>query len=192
MRGEFHEPDWDGPLDLEERLEQLSADAMTYGFAFRGAVEDLVSATGSDGGYPDYGPFARYPIRDFIRFVPDIAPKLHPGVPPREALRRMGRRQLPRIRDNTAGRMILAVAGNRLASAFKVVGRLYQLMSAAEATLVESGPHFALVQVRNIWTFPYAYQLAVYEGALEMYGHRGTVRYRQHSICDYDYLVEWE
>lgn len=191
MSEEFRDPDWTGPLDLEQRLETLSADAMTYGFAFRGAVEDLVAKNGSDGGYPDHGAFARYPIRDFIRFVADIAPKLHPDVPIREALRQMGRRQLPRIRENSAGRMILAVAGNRLESAFKVVGRLYQLMSAAEATLVESGPGFALVRVRNIWTFPYAYQLAVYEGALEMYGHRGSVRYREHSICDYDYLVEW-
>jgi uncharacterized protein (TIGR02265 family) len=64
-------------------------------------------------------------------------------------------------------------------------------MSPGVMSLVERGERRARVELRQIWPFPDAYQVGVFEGALQAIDLAGEVQVRVLSPCDVDFEVTW-
>jgi uncharacterized protein (TIGR02265 family) len=183
---DFGTPDWRAPLDLEDRLAAVPADAMNKGILLRGMVREVLEKTGKTVGRTEYGLFGDYPVTEMIEVIVESAALLYPDVPPREGIRRIGRGLFPRLRGSAAGRMLFAIAGHNIFSAVKLVGRAHTLASGTRATASVPDDHTILVEVRNAWIFPENYQIGVYEGALSAYDKTGAVLVRKNSMSSVD------
>jgi uncharacterized protein (TIGR02265 family) len=185
---DFAPPDWNEPLRLEEHLAKVPADARNKGIIVSGAIARVKEQTGKTVGPASLGALADYPVRDQIRILVECADALFPGVPPREGLRRLGRGVFPHLRENAAGRLLFAVAGNNVFSAVRLIGRAYNLFTCAKAAATSSGNEIT-VELRNAWIYPESYQVGVYEGALTDYHRSGEITVRRHSPCDVDLRI---
>ncbi len=183
---DFAEPDWNAPLDLEERLAHVPADAMNKGIVLMGPVHEVKEKTGKQIGRGEYGLFTDYPVKEMIEIILEAARLLHPDVPIREGIRRVGRGLFPRLRSSAAGRMLFALAGNNIFSAVRLVGRAHALGSCTRASASVVDEHTILVEVRNAWIFPESYQVGIYEGALPTYNKTGRVLVRTRSLSEID------
>ena len=65
-------------------------------------------------------------------------------------------------------------------------------MTPGTVTLTERGEGRARVELRQIWSFPDAYQVGVFEGAMLALDIEGEVQLRVLSPCDADFEVRLE
>src|SRR4051812_34639258 len=106
MTGDFIAPDFSAPLQLEERVRGPGSQATVRGMFIQGVVDQVKAATGRTPGRSRYLAFSDYPGREWMELLVDCAALLHPRLPPREALRRMGRRTYPIFAESTVGRVL--------------------------------------------------------------------------------------
>lgn len=188
---EFELPDWNAPLDLEERLAAVPDDAQVKGLFFRSAVREAEKHGGHAPGRSSYSALASYPTKELVEVLVESAELAHPGLPARQALRRLGHMIFPAVRENPAGTFLFSVAGNNLASALRLLGRAYSLFSTSRANLVVTEEKRAVVEIRNAWTFPDCYHLGIIEGSLSTFHTQGEIRVRRLSLSDVDLELRW-
>ncbi len=188
---EFVSPDWNAPLDLEERLAAVPESARVKGIFFRSARRAAEQRAGRAPGRAGYSVLTSYPTRELIEVLAECAALAYPEQPPREALRRLGHLVFPAVRENPAGRFLFSVAGDKLSAAIGLLGRAYALFSNASATLVDLEEGRAVVEIRDAWTFPDCYHLGVIEGSLSAFHAEGEVRLRRLSLSAVDLELRW-
>jgi uncharacterized protein (TIGR02265 family) len=183
---DFRKPDFTLPLDLDDRLTQVPADARTKGIIFSSALKKVKAKSGASLGRGSYSTFTDYPVRELLEVLVEAVGILYPEVPPREGLRRLGQRVFTDLRESTAGTFLFSVAGRDIFGAIKLVSRAFDLFSSASGRAEAIDEHNILVELRDSWTFPEAYQVGVMEGAMQWFGAEGEVLVRPRSICDVD------
>lgn len=192
MQRGFVRPNWYMPLDVAQRLAAVPKDRTVKGMFFSAALRQ---AGIRDEDLPPsnrYAAFKDYPIHDLIVVLADCAPKAHPNVSGREAIRRMGHHAYRHLMNSTIARVIFSVAGRELNRAVQLVSKVYDtIANGGSATVVRNVPGEAMIELRGLWVFPDVYHLGVYEEAIRDYGHCGEVLLRKHSVCDVDLLLKW-
>lgn len=183
----FEDVDWNAPLDVNAVLRAVPGDATIRGFLTSKLVHQ-VKKRGVTLGRARYVDFRSYPLREHIEILAQAAPLLHPHVPPREALRRMGMGALPAFGETTAGRVLLSLsAESKGERAFGLLTRGYAMTrSLGGATLREIESNRAVVELRDIHDFPDAVHVGIFEDLLRGYGHSGRVRVRRLGLSDVD------
>jgi uncharacterized protein (TIGR02265 family) len=141
-----------------------------------------------------YFSFKDYPLRELMRLMVDAVAVLYPEASPREGMIALGRLALPTLVSTTVGKVIFSIAGQSWVRALNLVTKAYEVSikpgRASVQALTESG---ARVELREIWNFGDSYQVGVFEGAMEHFGVRGSVRpVRIGRRCDVDLIVQWE
>lgn len=192
MTTPFTRPDLGGPLDLEARRDAAPKDGLVKGMFFQSIVEQ-VEATGRrwDPGRRYFG-FKDYPLREFLDVLAEGAPLAYPDVSPKEAVCRVGRDVYPTFVQSMVGRVLFGMVGEDFAAALSLAGKAYrigQTIGSCEVTEVDDGR--AVVQLRDVWAFPDAYQIGIYEGGLTAFRLEGEVRIRLLSPCDADLEITW-
>jgi uncharacterized protein (TIGR02265 family) len=188
---DFELPNWNAPLDLEERLAAVPDDAQVKGLFFRSARRAAEAKSGRAPGRSSYSALANYPTRELVEVLAGCGELAHPDVSKREALRRLGHLVFPAVRENPAGTFLFSVAGSSLASAVRLLGRAYSLFSTSSANLAEIEEGRAVVEIRNAWTFPDCYHLGVIEGSLSSFHTEGEIRIRRLGLSDVDLELTW-
>lgn len=191
----FDLPDWQAPLDTAAQLAGAPEHGTTKGLFFQDIVNTCTAARVAlsvPGARARYVPFIDYPLREYIELLVSAAELLHPREPLRNGLRRLGRLAYPTLVGTLIGRAIFGVAGRDFGVVLSLASRAYSVsIKPGDATLVERGDGRAVVALRNIWSFPDAYQVGVFEGALIALGLRGEVKTRVLSPCNVDFEVTW-
>jgi uncharacterized protein (TIGR02265 family) len=184
-------PDWDGDFDVEARLALIPTNARIKGM-FWVDLQRLAAAS-PDLQLPGrYSPFKDYPLVDYMAALAQVARVTHPTATTREAIRRVGRRGFDVFATSLGGRVLFAFAGRDPVAALGLISEAYRrCLIPCDARVVSHKNGEALIELRQVWNFVETFQVGLFEGAIEHFGHTGSVKLRVHSPCDADYLLEW-
>ena len=186
----FATPDLTRAFDVEAYLALVPHGATVKGMFWNDLQRVAAGAGINFTGH--YATFNDYPLVDYMRSVARLARIVSPSAPILEGIRLIGKRAFVTLSQSLTGRVLFAIAGRDLLATLALASDAYRrCLSPGEAQLREMGAGRAVVELRSVWNFPQAYQVGVFEKAIEHFGHVGTVRMRLLSPCDADYLLEW-
>ncbi len=186
----FLAPDWNAPLDLERRLRAVPDSAWVKGMYLNQLVDDMRAAGKEHSG--KWVGFKNVPMREWLALLVQASEALHPRVPPREALRRLGQKGYQTFAKSIAGRVIIDLGGVELASALRVIPTIYRNVSAGSCAIeIDRAKRTATARLRGIWDWPDAWQVGLFEGGMLAFKERGTVKVRNLSMSDADLEMRW-
>jgi uncharacterized protein (TIGR02265 family) len=185
--------DWSSPIDVAGQLALIPPDGWVRG-VFPDALAKQLRSSGADPGpYGNFHVLAKYSLVEYTHVIVHAARALYPELPLRQAVRQAGRCIYPAFFASMVGKAIFAVAGRSYRRAVEVAPKAYHEVgiSPGSARVLRLREGYAYVELRSVWGLCEAYQLGIWEGALEAFGARGTVRAKVHSPCDVDLEVVW-
>jgi uncharacterized protein (TIGR02265 family) len=187
---EFAEVDLQAPLDVEARIDATPLTATVKGMF----IEPLARSARQSGiaCEPRYLAFREYPLRDFMRLLASCARTRHPGVPTRQAFRRLGRDAFPALTSSVAGRVIFTFAHGDARGALRLAPEGYKLsLSHCSVRTRLSTREQVVLELRDVWNFPECYHVGVVEGGCMAFGPQPRIRTRVLSPCSVDMLIRW-
>ncbi len=186
----FVSPDWGAQEDTTARLKQMPPDANAKGMFLWSVAETMAQWSGKKA--PNYIRFKDYPIREFVELAVETVRVAFPRVPLKEGLRRLGQQVYPMFKATLVGGTIFGIAARDWPSTLALIPRAYPIsIQPGTADLIEVGERQAIIQLRQVWSFPDSYQVGVFEGTMHALGVNGTVKLRNVSLCDADLLLSW-
>ena len=104
----FVVPDWNAPVDLAAHLAGVPPTAMIKG-VFPGSIVESARRKGITlpNARPRYHPFADIPVTEYLPLLLAAAQWMFPKVPPREALRKVGRASFDAVEKSMFLRILL-------------------------------------------------------------------------------------
>lgn len=187
---DFLPVDAESPLDVEARIRDVSPERRTKGMFFEQLAREARNA--GVACEPHYVTFRDYPLRDFMRLQADYAPIRYPGVPVREAQRRMGSEAFPALMNSIPGRMLFTLARGNILAALRLAPEAYKHnLSHSTLSLRLEGTRQVVLEFRDVPNFPDCYHVGVIEGVCRAFNAEPRIRTRVHSACDVDMLVRW-
>lgn len=173
----FKTPDWNAPFDASTELFAIPDQAKVRGMFFGFVHESLERARISGVSAPRPGAFEWAPMRDYVQLLIDAAPRLHPGLPPREQLRRVGWTLFDDFERTMVGKAIFAVAGRDFRRIVTLASKAY---SVSYDPCVLQGhmqsDRVAIVTMDPVYVLPDCYQVGAWEGAARFAGQSATIR----------------
>lgn len=181
-----------GPIDVASRIDAAPADATVRGMFLEELVEGAHAAGATDFRRRAYTSFGRYPMREYMQLIVEASTAASPSAPLREAMRALGRRTYPRFAATMIGSAIFSIAGRDFEKVAGLAGRAYGVsVSPGEVKATTLKPGHTRVQLRQIWPFPDAFQIGVWEGALMACHTEGEIRVKVLSESDVDFDIRW-
>ncbi len=189
---EFRFPDWRAPIDLADRVRRAPAEHTVKGMFFQQALEAACSATGEARAPSRYAPFEDYPLRDWLGLLVRAAEVAYPGEPVREGLRRIGRRAREAFASSVIGNVLLSPVDHDVSARLRLAPRIYRMMGRGGSVDASfPTPTRALLHLRDVWDFPDAYHVGIFESVLCALGISGQVRVRVLGQASADIEVSW-
>ncbi|MBI5511242.1 MAG: DUF2378 family protein [Deltaproteobacteria bacterium] len=190
--GGFVKPVWTGNEDVAARLEAMPKGAVAKGMFLAMIADTLAETKGPDKTVPRYVRFKDYPLRDFVELAVAAARVCHPGAAQREALRRFGQQVYPVFAHSMVGNAIFSIAARDWPTTLRLAARAYPVSIKPGTVVITSmEAHRAVIELRDVWSFPETYQVGVFEGAMSLLGVAGEIQVRPRSLCDTDLLITW-
>ena len=187
----FIPPDFRAPLDVSAHLDAVPTGATLKGMFFQDLADQLAAA-GHDTSGRSFSAFRDYPTRDYLTFLVEASKKLHPKVPLREGLRRLGRSAYPTFAETRIGKVVFGVVGGNLPAIMRLAGKAYRIAdSVARADAVEVTDAHARMLLKSVYVFVDAYQVGVFEGAVLAARRVPEVAIRPVSLHEAELLVVW-
>jgi uncharacterized protein (TIGR02265 family) len=161
---------------------------------FPDALAKQLREAGADpGAYGNYHVLSKYSLVEYTQAIRYSARTMHPDLPLREAVRKVGRCVYPAFFASMVGKAIFAIAGKSYRRALEVAPKAYHEVgiSPGWARIVTIREGYAYAELRSVWGLCEAYQVGIWEGAMEAFNVRGSVRAKVHTPCDIDLEVVW-
>jgi uncharacterized protein (TIGR02265 family) len=138
-----------------------------------------------------YTRFTFYPLREHVQLMFEAAAVLFPGVPTRKAIRKLGRGAAPALLQSTLGKVVLASAVSPL-DALQAMSKAYALnLRPGEASVIEHGPGFAILELREIHYLIDSNHVGAMEGLLRPLGLQPEVRIHELGPAHAELLLTW-
>ncbi len=189
-REDFVALDWNAPLEMNARLAAVPKDVTIKGMFLLRALRQAKQR----GGFSvkkRYTAFSDYPASEVLEVFLDCARHAFPNVTEREGLRRLGISAYPTFAETVPGKVLLAMTNLSWTSVLDFAPRAYATVGGARVSVEWQGERCAVVKLRDLWSFPDAYHIGVFEGAMREFETGGTTRIHVRSFCDVDLLLEW-
>jgi len=190
MEQGFKRVDFEAPIDLEGRLRAVPPHAYVKGLLVRRILNQL--------GRPAQEieavrPFDDFPVERHMELILEAAAHHHPApVSPREALRRVGHGVFPSFIQSRVGRLIFHGPLSSPELILRSASLSYRMSLSEGSVEARITRGSAEIYLRGIWTFPDAYHVGVFQGAIEAGGGKvHTIEARSHSFCDVDLRLSW-
>ena len=188
---EFVERDYAAPLDIAAVLARVPADATLRAFYPRAIIEHARRI-----GRPL--PVERFffekdtcSLRDVVELLPLAASVLHPDVPVREGLRRIGRLSHEAMLSSPVGRVLFGVVRKHVPSYLKMVPMgVRRSGSHARAGVEIVDKRTAVVSLDEYRSYVEG-AIGAIEAALEDAGVSPTVKVRTRAVDAFDLLITW-
>jgi uncharacterized protein (TIGR02265 family) len=188
----FVEPDWKAPVDVAAAVNAAPTNETVKGYLLQAVLEEAKKAGKAWPGRAKYVGFKDYSIREHVETIAMGARVIYPELPIREGLRRLGRRAYPALLESLVGKVVFGALGRDLESALKIVSRGYQISATkGSAQLLDVGSNHALIKIWDIWTWPDAYHVGIFEGALTIYDKVGRIRVRLVQPTEAELQINW-
>jgi uncharacterized protein (TIGR02265 family) len=189
----FVEPSWSAPLDVDAVLRGLPPTATISGMFIAPLVAEAkrVGAT-LPSARERYVQFRFYPLSEHVNVLVETCQRVHPGIPLRQALRKLGRGAPAALVASTLGKVVLAAAAGPH-DVIEAIAKAYPLNARpSQVTVLERAAQRAIIRLEDVYYFPDSHHVGVFEGALKYAGVRGKVLISPHGKASVDLLLEWE
>ncbi len=173
----FKTPDWNAPFDPRLELDAIPDDAKVRGMFFQFLHEAVRSQTGGSLDGPQPSAFEWAPMQDYVKLVLAAAPKLHPGQPVREQLRRVGHTLFDDFERTMVGKAIFAVSGRDFRRVLTLAHKEYAVSydpCNLSGRVEDAG--VGIVTLDPVWVLADSYQVGAWEGAARFCGKQPTIR----------------
>jgi uncharacterized protein (TIGR02265 family) len=187
------EPQWSASIDVDAVLRGLPPTATISGMFIAALVQEAkrVGVT-LPSARERYVAFRFYPLIEHVQVLVETSQRVYPGVPLRQALRKLGRGAPNALLASTLGKVVLAAA----ASTHEVIdamARAYPLNARPSfVTVLERAPQRAVVRLDEVHYFADSHHVGAFEGALKYAGVKGKVLISPRGKAAVDLLLEWE
>jgi len=189
----FASPDFSRPLDVEAGVSQLPIGSSIKGMYLQSVVDLCVSTGRPLPPRPVYTAFKDYPLVDHIRLLVEAARLVHPDVPLREGLRRIGRSTYDVMAATLIGRVVFGVLGKDIARVTRLVAKAYEISGRGmTATLVDAGEDWSQVRLEGHTCLVDSYHVGAFEGVLRACDIEGEVRLHEVSPTTTDLFTVWK
>jgi uncharacterized protein (TIGR02265 family) len=182
----FVPPTFTGALELEARVQGAPFEGAVKGMFFRSICAEA-AARGARVGRERYVPFRGYPLREWLTLMPEAARAAHPGVHPKEGMRRLGLGAFKVFEHSVAGRVLFSMAGRHAPAAAELTARAFDVIgSHGTVRVLVNEPGRVVFGLRNMWDYIDAWHVGVYQGAMRAFGLQGEVRVRLFDLANGD------
>ena len=178
-------------IDLDAVRRTISAGSVVKGM-FLGSVVEAVTAAGKTLPRADrFLAFKDYPSETQLDLLVDAARALHPDVPLREGIRRIGAGAYPALVSSMIGKVIFGVLGTDITKITKLVHKAYEISGKpARATLIDLSANHSLVRLDQT-LLPDCYQVGIFEGVFRLCGKVGEVYGRALTDESWELYSRW-
>jgi uncharacterized protein (TIGR02265 family) len=140
--------------------------------------------------------FRDYPMREYLELLGQAAVRVEPDRPPLETLRELGRGVYSTFSKSLFGKVVIAGLGDGHAGArtgLRWISRVYKMTSNHTAVdFTESSEDTSVVTLTNVWSFPDAYHVGIFEGAARAFGGNVSVQVSSASLSSATLTFTWE
>jgi uncharacterized protein (TIGR02265 family) len=191
----FVAPRFDTDIDMAAYLARVPPDAYCKGMFFHdvlAAVRSVDPAAAQQLTRRRFIPFKDYPLREHMELTEQAVRLLYPGVPTREAMRRLGWLAYPTFVDSMIGRVVFGVLGKDLDRIFEVGPKSFDVsLTRGRAVARRLGPQHWRYEMRDIFGYLDAYYVGVVEGPIRHHGHVPDVRVHLTTLSDGAMDIRW-
>ncbi len=173
---------FDQPVDAEARFARFPRDYLLKGMFFTRLLaiggRHAESVRGSLLEPPKNGrylPFTDYPQVDFSRMCFASAIGLFPGLPPAEAMRRLGQQDMATFATSAVGRVSLALTGSMEDTLTKMPQSYAAVLKGGRVEVKSPRAGFFEVDFVDYYGWADCYSLGTIEGLLKYFGRRARL-----------------
>jgi uncharacterized protein (TIGR02265 family) len=188
----FVEPDWNAPIDFNERLAATPAKANVRGMFLQLLMQGLGPEATAQVRDRRYVAFKNYPMRDYIELLALSCKSGQSRFSAAERVRQLGKAVYPNYANTITGTAIFAVAGRNYRRVLELCPAAYRIASdVSEVTVRSISDDHAVVELRNLWNLPDYHQVGIFEGAMQVCGAQGNIRVQTLGFGDADFDITW-
>jgi uncharacterized protein (TIGR02265 family) len=137
-------------------------------------------------------PFSKYPLREYMQLLIDAGRAAHPTKVPAQALQALGLTTFSAFSSSISGMSLLSSVGVDIERVLELVPKAYPLtVQPGRVEIVSRSAGEAVVQLRELWTYPESYHVGVWLGAMDILGIEGKIEVIRHGWCNVDFHVRW-
>ena len=189
----FNEPDWNAPCDLEATARSVPRTAKSKGMLLNGILDHLAAVGKPHPTRAPYVAFKDYPALEHFELVIEAARTLHPALPVRQGVRRVGHLTYSTLVTSMIGKVIFGVLGNDMQAVQKQLGKAYSLSSTTGiAHVLEVAHDRARARLDEIPFLIDSYHVGFFEGVLTRLQRKGRVFYKSLGPHGGEVLTIWE
>jgi uncharacterized protein (TIGR02265 family) len=187
------EPPWSAPLDVDAVLRAIPSTATISGMFIAPLVlEAKRLGVTLPSARERYVAFSFYPLIEHVQVLVETCQRVYPGVPLRQALRKLGRGAPTALVASTLGKVVLAAAAGAH-DVIDAIAKAYPLNARpSSVTVLERGVRRAVVRLEEVHYFADSHHVGAFEGSLKYAGVRGKVLISPRGKAAVDLLLEWE
>ncbi len=180
----FHEPDFEGPVDVDAHLAQVPPGATVKGLFFGDLLAQTAKVTAEHEVFRlaqlpahRYVGFRDYPLAENLRLVVAAAHVLYPRYALGEGLRRIGQTMFDAVLATHIGRSLFGVLGRDVEPILLTGPKAFGLLiSVGTVTAEKSAFRTFTFHASAFPVFLETYHVGVLEGVLRHCGERGRIR----------------
>ena len=194
---DFRVPDFTGEVDAAAFLAATPENATCKGLYFNTMLEMMSRLPKEQVAditleRTRYLPFLDYPLLEHMRLSFVVVPRLYPGLPTREAFRRMGWRAFPDFAGTMLGRVVFGMFGDDLGRAFEAGPKgVSQSVRPGMATVTTIAERHVRMEYYDIYGILDPYYIGVVEGMVRHFGFEPDVRIHAIDIANAVLDVRW-
>ncbi|HEY8040929.1 MAG TPA: DUF2378 family protein [Polyangiaceae bacterium] len=192
MGHEFVPPDCDSPLDVAAYVEGIPQEAFIKGL-FASAIVEAARGRGVTlpGARERYHAFTDVPMREYVPVLVAGAQAVHPTLPVRMALRKVGRASRDAFAQTMFGRVVMGRVDG-LRAALEAAAKVYPMaMPPARVELRKMTDTRAVLHMTGIYGFLDSHHVGVFEGVARACEVRVTTRVRMISPYTGEIELTW-
>lgn len=188
----YEPPNYRARLAVDTFAAGVSPLATVKGFYCSALLKEAASCGQHLSGYGPYREFKDYPQHEAIRLLAEVARRVYPDEPMREALRRLGWIMFPTLLTTVIGKVVFGALGDNIPAVIRMAPRGFEVsMRQGEIEVLSLGDREAELRVSNCYLFPDSFFVGVFEGTFAHYGKDARVLIRNSSANECEYLTTW-
>ncbi|HEY1100342.1 MAG TPA: DUF2378 family protein [Myxococcota bacterium] len=188
----FRRPDFARPLDVEATVAALPLGGAIKGMYLQ-AIADLCAKSGKTLSQSSFTAFKDYPLALQTRLGVEAAQLMHPDVPVREGLRRIGRTTYGVLSSTLIGRVVFGVLGRDIAKVTPLAAKAYDVSGRGlDATVIEQGDGFSHIRLEGHACLIDSFHVGAFEGVLDFCGVDGEVFLHEVGPTTTDLFTIWQ
>lgn len=191
-QGMFVDPDWSAAIDFSERLAAIPPGAMVRGMFLQLLVDAIGPTNMTKRPVKRYSAFKNYPLREYVELLGFASAHMRRKTAA-DCVRRLGWRVYPNYAKTITGTAIFAVAGHDFHRMIEVAPTAYQVsLQPSEVRIRALEPHYAHIELRNLYNIPEFHQVGIWEGAMQTCGVQGQIKTEFIDYGAVNFEIRWQ